>query len=311
MPPPPESVTLRTVAPAKINWTLEVLRRRPDGYHEIRSIMQTISLADGLELWPARSEVLTVDGIGVDTLSTADNLVLRAARSFPERSGESCVAFHLSKQIPTAAGLGGGSSDAAAALRLLRRLWPIDASVNLFTVATALGSDTPFFLKGGAQLAEGRGELLTPLPANEPVSLILATPPISLPDKTARLYAQLRPDHYSDGAAAARLAAKLRAGRSPNREDCFNVFDQVADRVFSDLTEYRRTFERITGLEPCLAGAGPSLFGVCASSTDEQASAESIAVLEREGFRAWFVHTVGADAATRIDVERRPARFAP
>jgi 4-diphosphocytidyl-2-C-methyl-D-erythritol kinase len=314
MSPPRESVTLRTVAPAKLNWTLEVLGRRSDGYHEIRSVMQTISLTDDLELRPARVShriTLSVGGPEAAGLDERENLVSRAWSALARISDRPGVSAVLEKRIPVAAGLGGGSSDAAAALRLLSRSWSWPDAMTVRQVAASLGSDVPFFLRGGAQLAEGRGEVLTPLAAGEPVPLILATPPIALPDKTARLYAQLRPHHTSDGAITERVVAKLRAGLPPGREDYINVFDQVAEGVFPDLSRYRRTFERVTGLEPCLAGAGPSLFGVCAPSTDERATAASIAALAREGFRAWFVHTVGTNAATKVDVQPYTASFAP
>jgi 4-diphosphocytidyl-2-C-methyl-D-erythritol kinase len=171
----------RTEAPAKINWTLEVLGKRPDGYHEIRSVMQTLSLKDTLELHPADRFSLTVDGPQAANAGNADeNFVTRAARSFPDLLERQPVAFRLTKRIPAAAGLGGGSSDAAAALRLLSDYWHIDDPKRLYEVAGALGSDVPFFLRGGVQLAAGRGEALVPLPSAELVSLVLLTPPLTL-----------------------------------------------------------------------------------------------------------------------------------
>lgn len=277
----------QTIAPAKINWTLEVLGRRPDGYHEIRSVMQTISLVDDLSVRPAPVLTLRVTGRGADSLAEDGNLVLRAARAFPDRLACRPVAFTLHKRIPAAAGLGGGSSDAAATLRLLCDAWDLGGCDALAGVAASLGSDVPFFLRGGTQVAAGRGELLTPLPSITSVSLVLLTPPITIPGKTASLFAQLDRSNYTDGGATARLAEGIQNGSSATPADYVNVFDAPADRVFPDLRDYRRALERATGERAMLAGTGPSLFAVCA------APAAAVAALSRAGLTAWAVHTTG------------------
>jgi 4-diphosphocytidyl-2-C-methyl-D-erythritol kinase len=278
-----------TVAPAKINWTLEVLGRRDDGYHEIRSVIQTISLTDRLELHPAPAYSLTIDGPEAAVLDPWDNLVTKAARALGGRPAGNAAAIRLEKHIPASAGLGGGSSDAAAALRLLRRLWRVDGEA-VGAAAAALGSDVPFFLDGGLQAARGRGELLTPIPMSETVTLIVATPPIAIAGKTARLYAQLRPSHFTSGAATDALVQKLMAGGIPAAADYVNVFDRVSDAVFPGLSGYRRIFERVTGTVPLLAGAGPSLFAVCPLSHagDRDALRRALA---GHGFKAWIVST--------------------
>jgi 4-diphosphocytidyl-2-C-methyl-D-erythritol kinase len=280
-------------APAKINWTLEVLGRRADGYHELRTVVQSVSLYDELAVAAADSCSLVIDGPEAGDLAadTNDNLVTRAARLFPARVGSRPPAFRLTKRIPAAAGLGGGSSDAAAALRLLRRWWALPRSVRLSAHAAALGSDVPFFLRGGAQLAAGRGERLTRLPAGPPVWLALLTPPLHLERKTARLYGLLRPEHYGDGARSAALAAKLRAGGCPGPEDYCNAFDAVADAAFPGLAEYRQALARAADRPALLSGAGPSLFAVCAGRAAAEAAA---ATLRHAGHRAWAVHTTTA-----------------
>ena len=292
-----DPAALRTVAPAKINWTLEVLGRREDGYHEIRSVMQTISLADDLEVRPASSLSLQVDGPEAAGLASDDNLVVRAARVFPQQLRARPVAFRLHKNVPAAAGLGGGSSDAAAALRLLRRFWRLRKRAKVDEVAASLGADVPFFLRGGAQVIAGRGDAVTPLPATDPTHIILVTPPIAVAQKTARLYAELRSCHYTDGAATARLAAKLRDGRTPTPDDYVNVFDAVADVVFPRLAEYRRTLERVTGSRAMLAGAGPSLFAVCRDDANAGEQRDWEAELRRTGAKVWIVQTTGPVAA--------------
>ena len=167
-------VTIET--PAKVNLTLEVLGKRNDGYHEIASVMQAINLCDRLTFSIADDLSLITDTPGLDT---KDNLVYRAASLLNDKTGVSAGAeIHLCKGIPVAAGLGGGSSDAAATLLGLNRLWGLHlARDELEELAAQLGSDVPFFLAGGAALAEGRGERITPLPSPPTSCLVFAFRP--------------------------------------------------------------------------------------------------------------------------------------
>ena len=147
-------------AHAKLNLNLEVLGRRPDGHHEIRTLMQAISLHDLQLAKPSSATRLTVH---VDAPAGSDNLVLRAAAALEQAAGRALPAeFGLLKRIPPGSGMGGGSSNAAAALRALARLYDVD--LDLRTIAAALGADVPFFLRGGAVLATGRGDELHPQP---------------------------------------------------------------------------------------------------------------------------------------------------
>src|SRR4030042_180950 len=149
---------------AKINLTLEALSKRPDGYHEIASVRQATSLADTLTFEPAETLDFNCD---VPELQTGDNLVLKAARLLKEISGyKKGARINLTKKIPLAAGLGSGSTDAAATLVGLNKLWGLNLSrAKLLELAAKLGSDVPFFLYGGTALAQERGEQGTPLPA--------------------------------------------------------------------------------------------------------------------------------------------------
>jgi 4-diphosphocytidyl-2-C-methyl-D-erythritol kinase len=293
MPPTtPDPAILRTVAPAKINWTLEVLGRRPDGYHEVRSVMQTISLEDELVLRIADRYELVQSGPEVTPVEQDENLVTRAARSFPDRLLARPVCFHLTKNIPAAAGVGGGSSDAAAALRLLGRFWRVrDGGID--RVAASVGSDVPFFLRGGTQLAASRGEHVTPLRSPPSQSLVLLMPPISVPNKTVRLYAEVTAAQYTDGRATEMLARKLEAGGVPAPEDYVNVFDAIADRVFPGLQDYRRLLQRLTGSRAMLAGAGPSLFALVKPLMLPEGRWRGGGLLDTKGARVWTVHTTG------------------
>ena len=177
-------------APAKINRELRVGRLRADGYHEVLSRLVSIDLSDTIEVAPAAG-ALDFSCEGLPVPRDESNIVVRAARALAERLGRPPdVRIRLDKKIPVGAGLGGGSSDAAATLALLSRLWGarLDAA-ELGGIAGSLGSDVPFFLVGGEADASGRGEIIRPLPDSAVVELLLALPPF--PIETARIYAAL------------------------------------------------------------------------------------------------------------------------
>lgn len=278
-----------TIAPAKINWTLEVLERRADGYHELRSVMQSLSLHDDLRMTPDEQWGIEVTEDGAGAPAGPDNLALRAARLFQQRFGGGPRSLALTKRIPSPGGLGGGSSDAAAVLRLLAAEHGVDLG-DVAEIAASLGADVSFFLRGGVQLAAGKGERLTPLPDPPPVKLALLIPPLDLPGKTARLYRALTAADYSSGAATARLAAHIEAGGTPGPAWYVNGFDRVADVVFMDLPRYRAVLEEATGQRACLAGAGPGLFAVVPASLD----ATRLARIRSNGVRVIVTATTGA-----------------
>ena len=262
---PDSNLTIET--PAKANLTLEVLGKRDDGYHEITSVMQAISLFDRLTISVADDLSLKTDAPG---LGTQDNLVYRAARLLKDRAGVSQGAeIHLCKSIPVAAGLGGGSSDAAAALLGLDRLWGLHlARDDLEELAAQLGSDVPFFLLGGTALAEGRGERVTPLPSPPTSWLVLAFQPNRLENKTAAAYGALTPTHHTDGEITSRLANLLRDGAALENSTLFNVFDGVASMLFSGIDQAWDTLQMVSGAPAHLSGAGPTLFCLVESAEE-------------------------------------------
>jgi 4-diphosphocytidyl-2-C-methyl-D-erythritol kinase len=299
---------LRLRAPAKINWSLEVLGKRPDGYHELRTVLQTIGLCDEVLLEPAPpSPVGTASPVQLHMpdasaleaeIPTESNLAYRAARSLQEETGRSDgVSITLRKRIPVAAGLGGGSSDAAAVLRGLDRLWGLNVPpCDLLAIASLLGSDVPFFLRGGTALASGRGEQVVPLPDMEPRLLVLAWPSRHLPmgGKTARMYAALGPEHYSDGSLTARLAQRLRRGGTVGDEDLHNAFEMVLSKVLPDADS---VFERVVagGLpQPHLAGSGPAVFVLL---EEGQAAEPMLGALRSLGLEAVGTRTLSAAEA--------------
>lgn len=177
-------MTLALPARAKLNLDLEVVRRTGDGFHDVRTTMQAIDLHDLLEMTPAAQTTLTTSGLPVAVTSSRENTVLNAHRALEGAIGRAIpTRFHLHKRIPPGSGMGGASSDAAAALRGLAALHRLDAELG--ALAASIGADVPFFLAGGTARAEGRGERLTRLPT-EPAWFALAWPAIEL--STASVY---------------------------------------------------------------------------------------------------------------------------
>jgi 4-diphosphocytidyl-2-C-methyl-D-erythritol kinase len=285
------TVHIRATACAKVNWVLEVLRRRPDGYHEVRTVMQSIDLCDTLELHLADELCLEARGEGLPPAD--ENLVMKAARLLQQHAdGLPGVRIRLSKAIPVAAGLGGGSSDAAAGLRGLSELWALGLSREaLADMAARLGSDVPFFIHGGAALAEGRGERITPLPDTRQRQLVIVLPPLTIADKTRRMYSLLTAADYTDGSMAARLTDAIGQGRPVEDEHLFNVFDRPAFRAFPELERLRRALLEAAAHSVHLAGSGPALFALAEDAKQRERLAR--AAMEA-GARAFAVASVPA-----------------
>lgn len=238
---------------AKLNLTLEVLGDRPDGYHEIASVMQTVSLADTLTIEQAPEFRFSCSD---PTLETPDNLVVKAAR-FLDPEGRRGAAVHLRKGIPAAAGLGGGSSDAAAALFALSKVWEMDVPEQEIG---SLGSDVPFFWRGGTAVASGRGDHVDPLPAPKECWFLILHPHVALPGKTRTLYGQIGREHWTQGRVTDQLAVRITAGRPIREAYLHNAFDAVAFDLLPELHDWRRRLLEEIANRPHLAGSGPSLF---------------------------------------------------
>jgi 4-diphosphocytidyl-2-C-methyl-D-erythritol kinase len=284
---------LTTVAPAKINWTLEVLGRRGDGYHEVRTLMQAIDLHDELSFKRNADSRNAVTGSGVAPSDDLIVKVLDAASTLGVEGG----AVTVKKRIPPASGLGGGSSDAAATLRLL-----IHGEANLNTdrvknIAAGIGSDGPFFLSGGTALAEGRGERITPLQDAPPTWIILVVPPISVPEKTRRMYGALKEADFTDGAATTTLANRLASGGAPEDGFLMNAFERLAPGVFPGLEKYRSWMLEAGSGTVHLSGAGPALFAVTSGETEARAIRARM-TRPKMGERVYAVRTIGAAEST-------------
>ena len=246
-------------APAKVNLTLEVLGKRSDGYHDIASVMQAISLFDTLTFRPSDEIKVLAE---IEDLETQDNLVYRAGMLLRETSGVSAGAeIRLDKQIPLAAGLGGGSSDAAATLLGLDRLWSLGlAEAEMKELAAQLGSDVPFFVTGGTALVEGRGERVSNVKTPPTFWLVLAFPDHRLENKTATAYRALSHTDHTDGRRTADLVRQIEACAEIRHDSFFNVFDRVAAQVFPGIDGAWSIMQEASGRPVHLSGAGPTLF---------------------------------------------------
>jgi len=257
-------------APAKINLTLEVLHQRPDGFHEIRSVIQTINLCDRLRFRSSRKLRFNCDN---PDLVIEESLVSRAAALLQQVSGFSKGAtIEINKRIPLTSGLGGDSSDAAAILHGLNRLWQLGLSLEkLVELAPRLGSDVAFFLYGGTALVEGRGEKVTPLPSLPQRWVALVIPDVPrIPEKTKRLYASLKPSHYTDGQITERLVKALKGGRGFKPSLLLNTFENVAFAHFNGLKVYKEHFIKLGAPHVHLAGSGPALFTMLEDKTQAE-----------------------------------------
>ena len=252
-------------APAKLNLTLEVLRKRRDGYHEIRSVLQTINLCDDITFRTSQAVTVKSD---MPEWTPEKSLVMKAVSLLRETTGCSQgAALEISKRIPLVAGLGGDSSDAAAVLSGLNELWGLGLPHDeLLRLAAELSSDVAFFLHGGMALVKGKGERVTPLPSFLHRWVVLVVPDVPrLPGKTGQMYARLKASHFTDGQATERLADELRNGKEPSV--LFNTFENVAFSRFSELRVYRDHILKLGAENLHLAGSGPSLFTLLADRT--------------------------------------------
>ncbi len=251
-------------APAKINLGLEVLRRRDDGYHDINTVFATLDFGDDLLLrW--RHDGRVVCGVEGDDGLEADerNLAVRAAMLLGRLVGTDApgVEIVLRKRIPVGAGLGGGSSDAAAVLRALPRLWQVDVPANsLHSIALELGSDVPFFLHGGFARATSRGERLEPLHLRLPWTVLLVNPGIHVPTGWAYSTLGIRPDRVaSDFVAALRQGLVEPATLSGALS---NDFERSIFAAHPRLAALKREIASLGALFTSMSGSGATMYGL-------------------------------------------------
>lgn len=260
---------------AKVNLTLAVGEKRLDGYHEVVSVMQRVSLCDTLTAEQTR-EGITLTCSDPALPSGEENLAHRAASLFFRETGiAGGAALTLEKRIPSQAGLGGGSSDAASALLALRKLYaPALSDTELETMAAALGSDVPFFIRGGTQLATGRGEVLSPLPSLTDGWFVIVKPTESF--STPAMYRRLdepgsvlvRNSRYMQDAVAANNVHAVAA-------ELHNSFERVVPKD-SSLRTIKDALRAQGALASLLSGSGSAVFGLFDTETAARAAVEAL-----------------------------------
>lgn len=283
---------------AKINLFLDVVGRRDDGFHNIKTVMHTISLYDDIEVEATESAVssFSLDIIHSPApLSSTDNLILVAAKRYAEYAGISAhVDIKLKKRIPIAAGLAGGSSDAAAVLRAMNRIFEQRLSKEeLLRVAEEIGSDVPYCLMGGTALCEGRGEIMTKLSDPLPMHFVIAVSDEQV--STPRAYAALDAMYSNfDGSVASpsekaldELLAFLDGSCLP--KSLYNIFESAVLPTYKGAYLIKQLIIRNHASLALMSGSGPSVFGIFKNRDDAKHCAES---LSAGGIRAYYAVSV-------------------
>ncbi|MGZ4162778.1 MAG: 4-(cytidine 5'-diphospho)-2-C-methyl-D-erythritol kinase [Tumebacillaceae bacterium] len=250
-------------AQAKINLTLDVLHKRPDGYHEVEMVMQTVDLSDHLTFteWDKDEIVLTCTApyIPLDER----NLVYQAAHLVKRTFGvEKGIRIHIDKRIPVAAGLAGGSSDAAATLRGLNKVWELGQSLDqLAELGAKIGSDVPFCIYGGTAIARGRGEKIEHLPKVCPTWVVLVKPPIAV--STAEVYGRLRADEIEEHPDTVGMVEALVTGDVQQiSAKMGNVLEQVTFGMYPEVERIKQQLLKFGAQGALMSGSGPTLFAL-------------------------------------------------
>jgi 4-diphosphocytidyl-2-C-methyl-D-erythritol kinase len=268
----PASASAVIRAPAKLNLFFEVLSRRSDGFHEIETLMVAVNLYDTLYAWADPSGQLRLDcrWAGADSSSETlgvlppehENLAMRAVQLLRARSGvEAGIGLKLIKRIPSAAGMGGGSSDAAAALLAANQIWRLNWSRGkLAELSAELGSDAPFFLDGKAAICRGRGERVEPVANLLPLHFVVVRPPEGL--STAEVYARCQVP--LEPRRAAPLVAALKSGDTRRlKHFIYNRLQEPAESLSPWIARVRRELAAQDCLADQLTGSGSAYFGIC------------------------------------------------
>ena len=272
------------LAYAKLNLTLEVGEKRADGYHDLRSVMTSATLCDTLTVDKAAEITMTCDR--ADLPADGRNLAVKAARAFFLAAGiEGGCHINLAKHIPSEAGLGGGSSDAAAVLRALRTLYKPEISTEeLEAIGAQVGSDVPYCVRGGTVLCEGRGERLTALSAMSKCWYVIVKPDEAFP--TGRMYGEIDAQkparrHTTDDMIAALEQGNLHA----IAEKLENTFEQVIP-ADSDVVAIRKALIENGALNAMMSGSGSAVFGIFNEMTVAKAACDALQKESRQIFLA-------------------------
>ncbi|MFX3624210.1 MAG: 4-(cytidine 5'-diphospho)-2-C-methyl-D-erythritol kinase [Ectobacillus sp.] len=249
-------------APAKINLSLDVLGKREDGYHEVRMIMTTIDLADRLELTELEKDRIEIVSHNRYVPDDQRNLAYQAAKLLKERYGiRKGVSISIEKNIPVAAGLAGGSSDAAATLRGLNKLWKLGLSLDeLAEIGAGVGSDVSFCVYGGTAIATGRGEKIEHIPAPPPCWVILAKPQLGV--STAEVYRNLKVNQVVHPDVDAMIQSIQSGDYEGICSAVGNVLENVTFRMHPEVENIKEQMKRFGADAVLMSGSGPTVFGL-------------------------------------------------
>ncbi len=277
---------------AKINWTLRVLGKRGDGFHELFTVFQTVSLHDTISFAESDSLELTCD----DPTLPVDgrNLILKAAEMLRARY---CVtqgaAMHLEKHIPSPGGLGGGSSNAAVALIGLARLWELGEGVDLHSIAAELGSDVAFFLYGGTAVGTGRGEEIEPVDDKGSASMLVVTPRIWVSTRDA--FGELDAPTLTNEARNHILSVcrKEAGSLDPRSSVLTNDFERTVFSAHPEVENVKNTLLGLGAANSALSGSGASVFAVFEKEETRQAAIKALD--QASTWRKFAVSTISRD----------------
>lgn len=250
-------------APAKINLTLDVLHKRDDGYHEVEMVMTTIDLADRIELTLLSEAHIKIDCSASFVPADDRNLAYQAAKLLQERyEVKQGVSLSIDKQIPVAAGLAGGSSNAAATIKGLNQLWSLGLTLEeMASLGTELGSDVAFCVYGGTALATGRGEIITRLPTPPPFWVILAKPPMGV--STANIYAKLSVADIKEHPDTQRMIRAISERNfSEIASSLGNVLEIVTLREHPEVLHIKEQMRRFGADGVLMSGSGPTVYAI-------------------------------------------------
>ena len=281
-----QSDTLVLQAPAKINLSLDILRRRKDGYHDLCMVMQQISLCDLVHI-----RILPEPGIRLSTNAdflpvNHQNIAWKAAELLGTKSGinlsDSGVELIIDKRIPVSAGLAGGSADAAAVLKGLNQLWRLGMSLGeLQKFGLELGADVPYCLQGGTALAEGIGEQLTPLKMAKDLWVVLVKPPVSI--STKEVYNRFKPEEVKKRPDTISLInAMSRFDLTAMADAMANVLESVTIETVPEINEIKRKMLEYNAFASFMTGSGPTVFGLFKTAEKARAAGTKMSRLYRE-----------------------------
>lgn len=255
-------VVLFEKAPAKINLSLDVLCKRDDGYHDVEMIMTTIDLADRIEIYPIKQNRIEVSLESRYVPSDERNLAYKAAAAFKEKYGlASGVHINIEKNIPVSAGLGGGSTDAAAVLRGLNRLWSLNIPLkDLADLGASIGSDVPFCVYGNTAIATGRGERIEQLASPPSCWVVLAKPDIGVSTRT--IFGKVKTEGINHPNTKGIIDSLSNKDFGKLCANMGNVLENITLALYPEVQHIKDTMKHVGAPGVLMSGSGPTIYGL-------------------------------------------------